>query len=598
MPTQCYTVVSHSVETLLSWVKSGEIAIPEIQRPFVWRSTKVRYLLDSLYKGYPIGYLIIWKNPDVKLKDGSISDGKKILIDGQQRVTALMTSLLGREVMNSDYQSQIIRIAYNPQEDIFEVQNPAIIKNPAWIPDIAKLFSPEADVLQIVDDYCARNEGLTQAAIFKQIQVVQKIIYNQVGVIVLEHSLDIDTVTDIFIRVNSAGTELSQADFAMSKIAVNEAYGGNIMRRAIDYFCHMAVNPEFYQVIEKQDIEFARSEYYSKMRWLKDVNDDIYDPSYTDMLRVAFTSQFGRGKLQDLVSLISGRNFETKGFEDRISEESFAKLKTGIMTFINQNNFERFVMILRSAGFISSRMIGGQNALNFAYIIFLRARYEALSSGLTERLVRKWYAMSILQGRYSGSPESSFDLDIRQIQEYGLERHIETVLETELPDSFWTGLLPQFMNTSSSQSPYWKAYQAAQVKQNDKGFLSRDISVTDMLIHAGDVHHIFPKNYLKKQGYSRSKYNQIANFATTQSEINIAISDKAPAQYLAEAYNQCNGGEMKYGSIIDAHDLKTNLQMNCIPYPISVGGDMDYEEFLQQRRKLMALKIRDWYKSL
>jgi hypothetical protein len=152
------------------------------------------------------------------------------------------------------------------------------------------------------------------------LEKLRKIINNHVGIIELADDLDIETVTEIFIRVNSAGAELSQADFAMSKIAVNETYGGNMLRKAIDYFCHLAVAPEFLSRIEKGDKAFAASEFLPQMRWLKDVNDDIYDPTYTDMLRVAFTSEFGRGKLQDLVALLSGRNFETKQFEEAIAE--------------------------------------------------------------------------------------------------------------------------------------------------------------------------------------------------------------------------------------------------------------------------------------
>ena len=157
------------------------------------------------------------------------------------------------------------------------------------------------------------------------------------------------------------------------------------------------------------------------MRWLKDVNDDIYDPTYTDMLRVAFTSEFGRGKLQDLVALLSGRNFETKQFEEQIAEESFARLKKGIHAFINQTHFERITMILRSAGFVTSDLIGGRNAVNFAYILYLRGRAEGMNAADLERLVRRWYAMSILRGRYTGSPETAFDLDIRQVAARGLQ---------------------------------------------------------------------------------------------------------------------------------------------------------------------------------
>jgi uncharacterized protein with ParB-like and HNH nuclease domain len=128
MSTQRYSVTPHPIETLLTWVKSGEIAIPEIQRPFVWEASKVRNLLDSLYQGYPVGYLIAWRNPNVKLKDGTFSAGKRVLIDGQQRVTALMAGLLGLQVLTKDYETVRIRIAFHPLEEKFEVTNPAIEK--------------------------------------------------------------------------------------------------------------------------------------------------------------------------------------------------------------------------------------------------------------------------------------------------------------------------------------------------------------------------------------------------------------------------------------------------------------------------------------
>ncbi len=304
------------------------------------------------------------------------------------------------------------------------------------------------------------------------------------------------------------------------------------------------------------------------------------------------------GKLQDLVSLISGRNFETHQYEEEIAEESFRRLKSGINAFINRTNFERFVMILRSAGFRFSRLIGGQNAVNFAYIVYLKGREEHLPPELIERLVRRWYAMSILRGRYSGSPETRFDQDIRQIISQGLENYANMVIETELPDSLWTGMLPQLMDTSSIQSPYWRSFQAAQVKDKDKGFLSRDITVHDLLQLTGDVHHIYPSNYLKKMGLSKGQYNQIANYAITQSEINIAIGDKPPAEYFAQALAQCQGVEKRFGGIDDLDNLRENLSQHCVPFQLTSGLEMDYNEFLLQRRKLMALKIKKWFHSL
>lgn len=98
-----YSVNNYTVETLLSNIKSGSIAIPEMQRSFVWDSSKVRDLVDSLYKGFPVGYIIVWQNPDVKLKDGTKSSGKKVLIDGQQRITAMAAAIVGQEVLDDHY---------------------------------------------------------------------------------------------------------------------------------------------------------------------------------------------------------------------------------------------------------------------------------------------------------------------------------------------------------------------------------------------------------------------------------------------------------------------------------------------------------------
>jgi hypothetical protein len=226
----------------------------------------------------------------VKLKDGTPSAGKRILIDGQQRVTALMAGLLGREVLTEDYETVRIRIAFHPIEERFEVSNPAIRKDVAWIEDVAVIFAPDAKLLQITKAYTKANPAADADAVFGVLEKLRRIINNHVGIIELAEDLDIETVTEIFIRVNSAGAALSQADFAMSKIAANESYGGNQLRKAIDFFCHFAKAPEFYGRIEKGDAVFAKSDFFSAMKWLKGVNDDIYDPGYTDMLRVAFTS--------------------------------------------------------------------------------------------------------------------------------------------------------------------------------------------------------------------------------------------------------------------------------------------------------------------
>lgn len=598
MATQRYTVTPHPIDTILTWIKSGEIAIPEIQRPFVWDATKVRNLLDSLYRGYPVGYLIAWRNPNVRLKDGTSATGKRILIDGQQRVTALMAALLGQNVITKDYEQVRIQIAFHPTEERFEVFNAAIAKNPAWISDVAAIFAPGASFYGLVNDYCARNTSATPDTIFQQLERLRKITNNHVGVIELDADLPIETVTEIFIRVNSAGVELSQADFAMSKIATNETYGGNILRKAIDYFCHLSVAPEFFNRIKENDPGFASTDYFAKMSWLRNDNETIYDPSYTDMLRVAFTSEFSRGRLEDLVALLSGRNFETKQFEETIAEQSFGRLKQGVLNFINETNFKRFVMIVRSAGFVSANLISSQNVLNFGYILYLTLRAQGVPASQIESAVRRWMVMALLTGRYSSAPESAFDFDIRQIRSKGFDGYANGVIDAELSDPFWKELLPQHLDTSSTNSPYFRLFLAAQVKVHDHGFLSRDITVQDLVLNRSDVHHVYPRNYLKSLGAPRSRYNQIANYVLAQSEINIAVSDKSPEVYFQHLVEQCSGGKRRYGSITEIEQLRSNLKEHAIPLELLDGNPMPYDDFLACRRQLMAAKLRWYFQAL
>ena len=594
--SQRYQVNQFDVGSILTWVKTDEMAIPEIQRPFVWSKTKVRNLIDSLYKGYPTGYLIVWRNPNVKLKDGSMSSGKKILIDGQQRVTALTAAVLGRQVVNKEYQKETIKIAFNPVREEFEVQNPAILKDTSWIPDIAPIVNGSARTSRTIREYCEKNPSADEIKVEDAIENLKQIKSKMLGFIELEPDLDIDTVNVIFERVNSAGVRLSQADFAMSKIAAYGDFGSNL-RRLVDYFCQLAIAPEFYSRLEGIDRDFAESGYLEKIKWLKDENDDLFDPGYSDLLRIAFTSEFGRGKMGDLVSLLSGRNFETREFESVIQEDTFKRLEKSLLRLANEANFKKFLMIVRSAGFVDSGMIKSANSMNFAYIAYLKLRELGIPQSEIELFVRKWFVMSMLTGRYSGSPESTFDSDIKNISK-DHQSHLKYVEETELSEAFWNVALVSELEKSNPASPFLNVFFASQIKENDRGFLSTTITVRDMVAERGDVHHIFPKAYVKKTFNSKRDYNQIANLVYTQSEINVAIKDKPPFEYFGELLKQCDGGDVKYGCITDIEVLKENMQQNCIPESVFGMSVESYHGFLKQRRMLMAKKIKNYYQSL
>ena len=444
-----YEVNNSSIQTLMSWIRSGEIAIPEIQRPFVWDSTKVRDLIDSLYAGFPVGYIIVWKNPDVRLKDGTISSGKKILIDGQQRITALQAAIVGEPVVGGDYRKKRIKIAFHPLEERFEVSNPAIEKDAAWIPDIAILYQTSFSSMSFVIGYCKKNQlddskwDKVEASISKLRQIEN----NSIGVIELSHQLDIEQVTEIFIRINSKGVVLSQADFAMSKISSDDRYGGNQIRKIIDYFCHLMQKPEDFTTICQNDIAFASSEDFSKIKWVIDEHEEIYVPDYTDVLRVAFTFKFLRGRISDLVSLLSGRDFNSRDYQESIAEDSFIKLKEGVLKFVNKTNFQRYLMIIKSTGIISPAMIRSQNVLNFGYALYLLLREKGEAAAIIEKVVRRWIVITILTGRYSGSPESTFDYDIKRFQTNDPIELLEHTEAGELSDAFWNNILVTKLNT-------------------------------------------------------------------------------------------------------------------------------------------------------
>ena len=606
-----YSVHQQPVETLLAWIKSGEIAIPEIQRPFVWNSSKVRDLMDSLYKGYPVGYIITWKNQDIRLKDGTLSNGKKILIDGQQRITALTAAVVGQLVLNKDYKEVQIKIAYNPtakgDESFFEVCNTAIERDPLWVNDISPILNGQMSISQARKAYMALNEDADEDFIENKLEELKAIKNRQIGIIELDASLDIDTVTEIFIRINQKGVVLSNADFVMSKIASDEQFGGNRLRKMIDYFCHLMNDGSFDKMIKQNDKDFVKSDDYKTISWIASVNDDLYQPNYIDVLRVAYTYQFNRGKFSDLVALLSGRDFENRTNVQTIAEESYQKLGIGLVEFFNKTNYQRFINLIQSAGFINRKLISSKGSLNFAYALYLSLRSKGMDETKIQNLVKRWFVLSILTGRYSGSSESAIERDSKQILEKGIEAYLNQIEQAELDDGFWTYRIVNDLDSSSTVNNAYLCYLASQCKNNESAFLSESMSVRNLLEQSsnGNVHHIFPKNYLIKNGFKKSDYNQVANYTFTEQQINIKLGNLAPKEYMAKVVDEIKAKEIaikdnksyesEYSSIKSQDALIDNKALNCIPESLDTSDYTHYNDFLSQRRQLMAQKIKAFY---
>lgn len=603
MQGEKFTLMQYNISAILGFIEAGDFVIPEIQRPFVWKRAQVRDLIDSLYNGYPTGYIITWKNPDVHTKDGSVANGKRVLIDGQQRITALMAAVSGLEVLDEDFNKDRIKIAFNPlakdSDKMFAVQDASHLKDKKWIPDIAEVFKNEFDPFDFAIKYCENNSDVKPNEINNAIMSLKGIANRQIGVIELDHTLDIDEVTEIFIRINSKGTALSQSDFVMSKMASDTIHGGNTLRKVVDYFCHLAVKPDFYPQMIK-DEEFEKTEYAAKIKWLARDNEDIYDPDYGDMLRVSFMYSFDRAKLADLVSLLSGRDFVTREFKDDVVEDSYYKLGEGIKVFINEYNFNQFVLAIKGAGYKSSKQLNSQMTLDFAYMLYLKLLKDTtIPRDQIKHHVQKWFVLSTLTGRYITSPESVMSRDIRLINEKGFINFFNEVEASVLSDTFWNITLPQNLETTSTNSPAFNTFLAAQVNLNCNSLFMHGTMISDLINISGDVHHIFPKAYLKKNGVdSKGRYNQVANFTYLDTQVNKAVKDDAPNIYFGKVIEQCENTSIAFGNIADRDSLMRNLDENAIPQDVIGMTVDDYDAFLVERRKLMAKLVEKYYKGL
>ena len=528
----------------------------------------------------------------------SFSAGRKVLIDGQQRITALTAAIVGQRVLNDNYKEVRIRIAFNPLEEKFEVLNKAIENSTEWINNINPIINDEISISKAIRDYLAANPDADETVVEERIENLKKIKNKQVGIIELDHSLDIDTVTEIFIRINQKGVVLSNADFVMSKVAADEQHGGNKMRKMVDYFCRLIVDKDFHKHIVDNDTLFAQHPYYETIKWMATGDDDLYIPNYIDYLRVAFTYKFSRGKFSDLVALLSGRNFETRTYEDEIAVASYEMLSEGLQDFAHQTNYQRFLMLVKSTGLISSKLISSKNAVNFAYALYLKLRNDNTPEAEAQHFVKRWLIMSMLIGRYSGSSESMIDEDIKQINEKGIVAYLNHMEQAHLGDGFWNFRLVSDLETSSITNNAYMVYLAAQCHNNARAFLAKSMKISSLVEQRGDVHHIYPKKFLMAQNYEQKQYNQIANYVFAEQSTNIKIGKNAPHQYLTKVRDQMANRIFDISTLESEEQLLINLRENDIPLSILEFAEDGYQDFLTERRKLMAIKIKEYYLNL
>lgn len=591
-----YKITQYSVSSILGYVENSQIAIPEIQRPFVWKGEEVRALIDSLYEGYPIGYLIVWQNSQVRVRNFGKGGTKKILIDGQQRVTALMAALLGKEVLDEQYQSHRIRIAFNPLagkgEERFAVCDTKHEEDSRWIPDISIFFRRDFSFRQFEKEYKEANPDEDFTLLEESVDTLKEIVKHQVGVIELSFLLDIDVVSEIFIRINLQGKPLNQEDFVMSKISVNEQYGGDYIRNCIDYFCHLLREPSFYQVLQQNETEFFNSEYGKALTWCQNEEQSLYIPSYADVLKVVLISYFGKTRIGDLVHLLSGRDGEKKIFSKKeiskkVSEEAFEKLGAGVKAFVCEENFQGFQKALKKAGYSCSRLLYSQSVLNYCYAVYLLMYRQGIGEKERESLLSKWITMAMITGHYQSGGESTVQKDYANAQEEGFASYLAQIEELKLTDEFYNNILSEKFTSTTARTAPFLAYVATQCARGVHSLYS-DVTIEELYKNKTESYQILPKAYLAKCGYkTREIYGQVANLTYISKETKDIIRKKSPVDYKEDLEKA-----------IGIEKIRTSLKENGLAETIFTANETDVIQILDDRRRQMALEIRDFYKTL
>ncbi|GLV48856.1 hypothetical protein TJA_19590 [Thermus sp. LT1-2-5] len=575
--------VDYTVGKLLDDIDLGEIGLPDIQRPFVWDTARVRDLFDSMYRGYPIGTLLFWEN-GLSGEHRTIGVGSKqkpprlLIVDGQQRLTALYAAIRGVPILDNNFQQRHLRIAFNPAEERFEVSNKAIERSPEWVADISLLWKPDFDQYAFISKFLeelAQRRDLgpeERKRIPNAIQRVVNLVNYPLTALEISANATEEQVAEIFVRINSRGRALNQADFILTLMSVFWDEG----RKELERFAREAQHPP----TENRPSPF----------------NPYFHPTPDQLLRVDVALAFRRARLEHVYSILRGKDLQTGQFSEEKRDEQFARLREAQEYVLNLLNWHEFLKILNRAGYIHPSMITSETALVYTYALWLIGKRDfGLDPHALRNLMARWFFMSALTGRYSGSPETRMDQDLALLRGSARPEEFVRVLEQEMaavltPD-YWEVTLPNELATAPARSPGQAAYFAALVLL-DAPVLYSSMKVRDLLHPtlqaqktALERHHLFPRKYLERKGITdRRDVNQVANFALVEWHDNIRISDQAPAAYALE-----------YERRFPPERLREMYRYHALP---ERWYEMEYGAFLEERRRRIAAVIREGFEKL
>jgi hypothetical protein len=584
--------VPWTVQNLVGAVQSGALRLPELQRPFVWDKVKVRDLVDSIYRGFPVGELMFWNVPgDDDTKSIGIGpktqSAKAKIVDGQQRLTSLYVVMTGEPVVDDDYRRERIRIAFNPFSERFEVTSAALEKSPEWIPDISAVYaSPLKARKAFLTQYATTRDLSTETEerleeVFAKLHGLKDFSFT---VVELQPSVDREKVAEIFVRINSEGVNLTQADFILTWLSVFWDEGRDELE---DFSRNSRLTPD--AVLERTGVKTA---------WTPKNHYIAPDPG--KMLRVIVAVGQNRGRLRNAYNALRGRDPRTGTVIPENRARELTSLQQAQAHALKPTNWDDFLRVLGRAGFRSKKMITSDNTVLYSYALWLvgLTRHKVDRTELRD-LMARWFFMSQTTGRYTNSPETRIEEDLSRISELavgdaaGFTRVLGHVIDTVFTQDFWTiRLADDFVTSSTSASPAYQAYLAA-LNILDADLFALNGKVRDWMDPSAatlkDVegHHIFPKGYLKTISITNMRrVNQVANFAPTDWVTNNFISDRDPKEYWPDLVKK---------RALSGRTLENQRFWHALPERWEA---LAYDDFLAARRSLMARVTRDGFSKL
>ncbi|NLE83485.1 MAG: DUF262 domain-containing protein [Chloroflexi bacterium] len=591
MSKTTYSNVPKNLSDLLKDVRNGRIGLPDLQRPFVWRDNKVRDLFDSMMKGFPIGYIMLWESPQeyedkkegIGLGEKAYKAPKDLVIDGQQRLTALVASMYGVVVKDRNFRERKIRISYKPDTKEFDVWTNAIQRNAEYIPDISEVFLAKENntfgrfrksfIQNLNESRQRRNMPiLTEEDEFRIEENINELLnleLYQIPTLEINHSSSEEDVAEIFVRVNSAGQKLTENDFILTLISVYEKE----KRDLIDQFCADSRIP-------------GKNTSYNHLM--------AVDPSH--IVRMTVGVGFRRARLRYAYMILRGKDLKTGESSDKIREKNFGIFKSALDKVLDLNNWHSFLNILKEAGYISDKLIASSNAVVFSYVLYLIAKYDYQMEAMKlKRLIKRWFFMAALTSFYTGSMESDVETQFADMEvitsSEGLEEYLQNVIASRLTEDYFNITLPMDLMTSAGISPSWYGFVASQIVLGTPLlFGTAPLSSVFTLGSSGtknalDKHHIFPKNHLAKLGIEKDRdRNQTANFTYLDYSTNIHITDKPPQEYIEEYRTKL--GPEEFAKACSQHALPEGFHT------------LEYFDFLNKRRPLIAGIVKKAYERL